>query len=61
VLRPGAATLPAALPEWADPIEGLGVDVSATLVRERSARGDELAGLVAPCVAEHIRKRGLYR
>jgi nicotinate-nucleotide adenylyltransferase len=61
VLRPGAPALPAALPEWADPLEGLGVDVSATLVRKRSGHGEELSGLVAPCVAEHIRKRGLYR
>jgi nicotinate-nucleotide adenylyltransferase len=35
-------------------------DVSSTTVRERAARGDSLAGLVAPEVERHIHRHGLY-
>jgi nicotinate-nucleotide adenylyltransferase len=35
-------------------------DVSSTVVRDRAARGDTLAGLVPPEVERHIRAHGLY-
>jgi nicotinate-nucleotide adenylyltransferase len=35
-------------------------DVSSTTVRERAARGESLAGLVAPEVERHISRHGLY-
>jgi nicotinate-nucleotide adenylyltransferase len=35
--------------------------VSSSEVRERAARGESLAGLVPPAVADEIRENGLYR
>jgi nicotinate-nucleotide adenylyltransferase len=35
-------------------------DVSSTAIRERAARGGSLSGLVAPDVARHIERHGLY-
>jgi nicotinate-nucleotide adenylyltransferase len=35
-------------------------DVSSTAIRDRAARGESLAGLVAPEVERHIRRHGLY-
>lgn len=37
------------------------IDVSSSLVRERVARGESVAELVAPAVAEYIAEHGLYR
>jgi nicotinate-nucleotide adenylyltransferase len=35
-------------------------DISSTAVRDRAARGESLAGFVAPDVERHIRRHGLY-
>ncbi len=35
--------------------------VSSTTIRQRVARGEPIAGLVAPAVAAHIARHGLYR
>jgi nicotinic acid mononucleotide adenylyltransferase len=35
-------------------------NVSSTDIRERAARGDSLAGLVAPAVERHIVRHRLY-
>jgi nicotinate-nucleotide adenylyltransferase len=35
-------------------------DVSATAIRERSAKGESIAGLVPPAVRQHIVRHGLY-
>ncbi|MCU0240801.1 MAG: nicotinate-nucleotide adenylyltransferase [Vicinamibacteria bacterium] len=40
---------------------GPGLPISATLVRQRAARGLSLRYLVPDAVAEYIQKRGLYR
>lgn len=37
------------------------VDVSSSLVRERVARDEQIADLVAPAVADYIAANGLYR
>ncbi len=37
------------------------LDVSASEIRERVARGESIAGLVPPAVAEYIRQHQLYR
>jgi nicotinate-nucleotide adenylyltransferase len=37
------------------------IDVSSSMVRERVARGESVAGLVAPAVANYIAEHGLYR
>ncbi len=37
------------------------VDVSATAVRERVARGESIRDLVPPAVADYIERHGLYR
>ncbi|MGE5638837.1 MAG: nicotinate (nicotinamide) nucleotide adenylyltransferase [Clostridia bacterium] len=36
-------------------------DVSASAIRERAARGESLAGLVPPPVANYIERKGIYR
>jgi len=43
---PGAPTLPA---------------ISSSAIRERLARGEDVAGLVPRSVLEYVRERGLYR
>ena len=35
-------------------------DVSATAIRQRSARGESIAGLVPPAVRQHIERHALY-
>jgi nicotinate-nucleotide adenylyltransferase len=37
------------------------VDVSATEIRERVARGESIDGLTPPAVVDYIREHGLYR
>ena len=36
------------------------LDISATDIRRRVAQGEPVTGMVAPSVAEHIRKKGLW-
>lgn len=35
-------------------------DVSSTAIRDRLAAGESIAGLVLPCVQQHIERHGLY-
>ncbi|MGH9092540.1 MAG: nicotinate-nucleotide adenylyltransferase [Acidimicrobiales bacterium] len=59
VSRPGSPR-PAA-PGWrVVHVDGGGVDVSSSDVRERLARGLPVGGLVPPAVVRCIRRRGLY-
>jgi nicotinate-nucleotide adenylyltransferase len=59
VSRPGSPR-PAA-PGWrAVHVDGGGVDVSSSGVRERLARGLDVGGLVPAAVVRCIRRRGLY-
>jgi len=37
------------------------IDISATLIREKAAKGLPLDGLVSPAVAGYIRQKGLYK
>lgn len=59
--RTGAAPgTPAELPAGALRLEVESPDVSATAVRERLARGEDLDGMVPASVLVYIRERGLY-
>jgi nicotinate-nucleotide adenylyltransferase len=60
VTRPGVS-LAGPLPGWADAIEGEGLDLSATRIRQVLSRRESVSGLVTDAVATHIFKRGLYR
>lgn len=37
------------------------VDISSTMVREKTRHGESIAGLVPPVVEEYIHRKGLYR
>ena len=41
-------------------IDALTADVSATAIRQRSAKGESIAGLVPPAVGQHIERHALY-
>lgn len=41
-------------------VDAVGPQISSTLVRERTARGEGIADLVPPTVEAYIRKKGLY-
>ena len=43
------------------PVEVSEVDIGATEIRERVARGDPVTGLVLPAVERYIHEHGLYR
>lgn len=59
VSRPGSRRPDA--PGWrVVHVDGGGVDVSSSDVRDRLARGLDVAGLVPPAVVRCIRRRGLY-
>jgi nicotinate-nucleotide adenylyltransferase len=65
VSRPGftvekPAGLPAALAGRIVPIHAPTADVSATVIRQRIAAGESIAGLVPPLVRQHIEQNGLY-
>jgi nicotinate-nucleotide adenylyltransferase len=63
VTRPGEATPPRALPgaPRVERIDGPGLAVSATAVRQRVSEGRSVRYLVPDAVADYIAKRGLYR
>jgi nicotinate-nucleotide adenylyltransferase len=65
VLRPGTSTLPAWESVEMDGrvarVEGPGLPISASLVRQRVREGLSVRYLVPDAVADHIAKRGLYR
>ena len=42
-------------------VEGPGLDVSATVIRERVGQGRSIRYLVPDAVADYVEKRGLYR
>jgi nicotinate-nucleotide adenylyltransferase len=65
VSRPGfpAGALRGRLPSLADRIlviDAPTADVSSTVIRQRIASGDSIAGLVPPAVQQHIERHGLY-
>ena len=65
VARPGfqAAVprgLPVALARRIVSIDAPTTDVSATVIRQRIAAGESIAGLVPPLVRQHIEQHGLY-
>jgi len=65
VSRPGftvekPAGLPAALAGRIVPLHAPTADVSATVIRQRIAAGESIAGLVPPLVRQHIEQHGLY-
>jgi len=65
VARPGfqAAVprgLPVALARRIVSIDAPTADVSATVIRQRIAAGESIAGLVPPLVRQHIEQHGLY-
>jgi nicotinate-nucleotide adenylyltransferase len=59
VVRPGAAALPEGARAVA--VEGAGLPISATEIRERARAGRSVRYLVTDAVADFIAKRGLYR
>lgn len=62
--RPGRTTLDLALPfpsaRGVARVEGPGLAMSATSVRERVRRGESVRYLVPDAVAEYVAKKGLY-
>ncbi len=61
--RPDLAVLEKALPGISNRVVWLEMpprDISATGIRRRAARGENLTGLVPPAVAAYIREQGLY-
>lgn len=62
--RPDLGQLEAAVPGLSRRVtmlEGPLVDISATEIRQRVARGEDISRLVPPAVTRYIKKHGLYR
>jgi len=59
--RPGSPVNAERLPKNATLVESPMNSVSSTLIRQRLRRGESVAGLVPPAVAELIDREGLYR
>lgn len=58
--RPGHPIAQADLPPHCEVLE-LKIEGSSTLIRERLARGEEIASLVPPALSGYIERYGLYR
>lgn len=54
--RPGSE-----LPGWVERVPMAPMALSSSDLRARAARGEDLAGMVPPAVANYIRAQGLYR